>query len=76
MAFALAETKGGFCSFCHGSSLARCRTARATAAAGSRVRPQKSIYGNPVPDLAAVTDLQNNNRVFGHFTAVVDHKEI
>ena len=36
----------------------------------------KTNYGKPVPDLAAVTDLQNNNRVFDHLTAVVDHKEI
>ena len=36
----------------------------------------KSNYGKPVPDLAAVTDLQNKNRVFDHFTAVVDHKDI
>ena len=36
----------------------------------------KSNYGNPVPDLAAVTDSQNQNGVFDHFTEVADHKEI
>ena len=29
-----------------------------------------------MPDLAAVTDLQNNNRVFDLLAAVVDHKDI
>ena len=36
----------------------------------------KSNYGNPVPDHTAVTDPQYQNRVFDHFTAVADHKEI
>ena len=36
----------------------------------------QSNYGKPVPDLAAVTDLQNNNRVFDLLAAVVDHKDI
>ena len=36
----------------------------------------KSNCGNPVPDHTAVTDPQNQNRVFDHFTAVADHKEI
>ena len=36
----------------------------------------QSNYGKPVPDLAAVTDLQNNKRVFDLLAAVVDHKDI
>ena len=36
----------------------------------------KSNYGNPVPDLAAVTDHQNNYFVYDYLTAVADHKDI
>ena len=52
------------------------RQALATATAASRVRPQKSDYGKPVPDLAAVTDHKTYNRVFDLLAAVVDHKDI
>ena len=52
----------------------QCRTARTTAAAGSCVRPQKSIYGYAANGLTALAEHQN--RVFDHFTEVADHKEI
>ena len=54
------ENKGRFPAFCHGSSIASCgRHSR------QLLRPlvfgrRKSNYGEPVPDLAAVTDHENN----------------
>ena len=69
------ENKGRFPAFCHGSSLASCGKHSRQLLRPPVLGRRKSNYGEPVPDLAAVTD-HENNFVFDLLAAVADHKDI